>query len=95
MTAVEERALCLSVERFQRTPRVSHAPRTFMPWRVRSAVSQSSHCGSAASGRGKGSQISDFGYGRCGAGWLEDWLVVGRARLLARRVGRVRKTSWV
>ena len=28
-------------------------------------------------------------------GWLEDWLVVGRARLLARRVGRVRKTSWV
>ena len=29
------------------------------------------------------------------AGWRTGWLGVGRARLLARRVGRVRKTSWV
>jgi len=34
---------------------------------------------------------------RCGAGWLEDWLVVGRACSLGGSVGygRVRKTSWV
>jgi len=52
-------------------------------------------CGRAERTREVGIRPALGPRGRCGAGWLEDCLVVGRARLLARRVGRVRKTSWV
>ena len=40
---------------------------------------------SVTSTRGVGIRPALGPRGRCGAGWLEDWLVVVRARLLARR----------
>ena len=47
-------------------------------------------CGRAERTHGVGIRPALGPRGRCGAGWLEDWLVVGRARFgsLARSAGR-------
>ena len=44
-------------------------------------------CGRAERTHGVGIRPALGPRGRCGAGWLEDWLVVGRARLLACSLG--------
>ena len=45
-------------------------------------------CGRAERTRGVGIRPALGPRGRCGAGWLEDWLVGGRSCSLARSAGR-------